>query len=101
MSWAIYFKNGGVGTFLPLFFGYMRAFAPAQPPPPPPAPAPQEPWSEDPPKPAPVEDTAPSAPPAFLQTAFVDPSDPTKIFLTRPTTSSSEQQPGPNPYVLL
>jgi WW domain-binding protein 2 len=85
-SFKLEFREGGTGTFLPLYFNLLElnrvlaargggggggsADAGAAPAagPPPPAPAPAAPPKPD------------------VATAFVDPSDPTKLFLTEPET---------------
>eukprot|EP00891_Asterochloris_glomerata_P002833 jgi/Astpho2/2833/Aster-00993 len=70
----MYFKEGGVGTFLPLFFRLLEFWRHHQPQP---SAAPQ-----------------PSAPPSSLvATAFVDPSDPSKVYLTQPSQQDARVEP--------
>ncbi|KAL6780577.1 hypothetical protein ACKKBF_B12585 [Auxenochlorella protothecoides x Auxenochlorella symbiontica] len=82
IRWTIYFKKGGVGTFLPLFHSYVRAYAQQRRGSEPPAPAPADVAS------APPEETSEPTPPTFLRTALVDPNDPTRVFLTQPVEES-------------
>lgn len=63
-KFAFYFKNGGVGTFLPLFFKVLEAMQEAHA-------SHRPPQSQE-----QITDT--------VATAFVDPSDPSKIILTQP-----------------
>lgn len=64
-KFAFYFKNGGVGTFLPLFFKLLEAMQAALT-----GYKPQRAQQDA------IADT--------VATAFVDPSDPSKIILTQP-----------------
>ena len=82
LTWALYFVNGGVGIFVPIFVRtteYIRRTMPdasagdA-------APASTGAAGPSPPGPLP--------PPEQLQTAYVDPNDPTKIYLTSPVDES-------------
>mmetsp|Transcript_31535 Transcript_31535/g.100570 ORF Transcript_31535/g.100570 Transcript_31535/m.100570 type:complete len:220 (+) Transcript_31535:40-699(+) len=92
------FKEGGVGTFLPLFFHFVgEARAAHQPPPPAAEPAPTM-AAMPPPAPRPQ---APSAPPAggvdqVVRTAYVDPSDPTTLYITSPVSQSQCTQRKPH-----
>ena len=100
------FRGGGVGTFLPLYFRfleYIRAVqrkaetgSAAWTPPEPPAPAPAAPAAPRPSgPPRPVEPMWPvAAPPIAAGTAIVDPSDPSKLYLTTPLTNESAGPPG-------
>ena len=63
-KFALYFKNGGVGTFIPLFFRLAEAM--------------QEAFSSH--RPSQLQDNIKDT----VATAFVDPSDPSKIILTQP-----------------
>lgn len=67
-KFAFYFKNGGVGTFLPLFFRLLEEMQEAYT---------QHRSSQTHNK---IQDT--------VATAFVDPSDPSRIFLTQPHDES-------------
>mmetsp|Transcript_11824 Transcript_11824/g.35409 ORF Transcript_11824/g.35409 Transcript_11824/m.35409 type:complete len:217 (-) Transcript_11824:160-810(-) len=78
-DYKIWFTNGGVGTLLPLYYRFIRAAAVAlqqasrgQPASPTTASAP----------------SAPQMPSSLVATAIVDPSDPSKIFLTQPVDES-------------
>ena len=107
-SFKLEFREGGVGTFLPLFLRfleYLRAVrrkaetgsatwappvSPAAPaasssassasPPPPPLPPPQPVWPA-------------AAPPIEPGAALVDPSDPSKIYLTAPVAETAGAAP--------
>lgn len=63
-KFAFYFKNGGVGTFLPLYFSLSEMIQAAY-------------MSQRASHPKEAIDAA-------IATAFVDPSDPSKIILTQP-----------------
>lgn len=98
LEWTIYFKQGGVGTFLPLFNSLCRGGAP-------PGPGTEAgqvetgtPVTEEPvkdeagaEKSQSAEPSAPPAPPQLLQTALVDPSDPTTIYLTQQPVPESQR----------
>ncbi|KAK9828894.1 hypothetical protein WJX72_002644 [[Myrmecia] bisecta] len=91
-KWAMYFKEGGVGTFLPLYFRfleYIRALqartggtggsnGPTSS-----VSQPQQ------------QASAPAASEALLRTAFVDPSDPTKLYLSQPVDDSQRLPTAP------
>lgn len=99
------FREGGVGTFLPLFFRFLEyiravrrkaetdsaAWTPPAAPAPEPAPSSSS-SAPPPPPPAPVWPTA--APPIEPGSALVDPSDPSKIYLTAPVSETA----GPAPF---
>ena len=102
-AFRLEFRGGGVGTFLPLYFRfleYLRAVARgaagegvAWSPPAAAAPAAAAPAAPAGP-PRPVEPVWPTAaPPVAAGTAFVDPSDPSKLFLTAPVTTDSAGPP--------
>ena len=98
IKWKLVFTNGGMGTMVPLFYScleYIRtssrrrrrddidgaeeaggAHAPTE-------------------KVQAAEPPPASSPPSFLASAFVDPSDPTQIFLTQPTPPSTDSAPPP------
>lgn len=72
-EYKLYFKEGGVGTLLPLYYRFvstarltLQRSRPSAPPASTSAPS------------------APQAPSSLVATALVDPSDPSKIFLTQP-----------------
>jgi len=71
IKWALYFNNGGVGTFLPLFFRLiqdMRArMSPMQ--------------SAQPQEPRGLSETDTQQ---LMQAAFVDPNDPSKLYVSQP-----------------
>jgi hypothetical protein len=73
-QYKLYFKEGGVGTLLPLYYRFVGDARVAA----------QRLSASSPPS----SPSAPQAPPQALQrlvaTALVDPSDPSKIFLTQP-----------------
>mmetsp|Transcript_23304 Transcript_23304/g.38980 ORF Transcript_23304/g.38980 Transcript_23304/m.38980 type:complete len:215 (-) Transcript_23304:128-772(-) len=72
-----YFKEGGLGTFIPLFFDTLQVV-------------------RTPPLPA-SDQTIPSAPPGVeevVRRAYVDPNDPTTVYLTQPTEDRERIQPG-------
>lgn len=72
IRWKLSFTNGGMGTLVPLFYAsieYLRANTRRRR----------------------QEDAPPAAaacgvgePPSFVQTALLDPNDPTKVYLTQP-----------------
>lgn len=93
LQFTLYFKEGGVGTFIPFFFrscAYVRSMANQM----------QQqqqavaPGGADYPPPAAGSDGA-TPPQQFLQTALVDPSDPTKVYLTQPVDSSQHRDDAP------
>ena len=69
IKWCLYFNNGGVGTFLPLFFRLISEMRTRM-----------------------SQPAAPAAPDVFsaadaqqiLQAAYVDPSDPSKLYVSQP-----------------
>ncbi|EFN55018.1 hypothetical protein CHLNCDRAFT_134845 [Chlorella variabilis] len=95
VQWTLYFKDGGVGTFIPFFFrscAYVRSIASRMQ---------QQQQYQQPagvgyPPPATAAPEAGAAPPQqLLQTALVDPSDPTKVYLTQPLDSSQQRDDAP------
>lgn len=92
ISWKLFFTNGGMGTLVPLFYSCLEYIRVAsrrrqnihEEQAPPMASAPPE------EKPNKTVASAESEPPPFLASAFVDPNDPTQIFLTQPTQPQSE-----------
>lgn len=81
IKWKLSFTNGGMGTFVRLVFAaveYVKVMSRQQ----------QQQQQQQPPPATP--DLTPTKPPAFLETAFVDPNDPTKIYLTEPVDVSSQ-----------
>ncbi|CAL8463061.1 g2595 [Coccomyxa elongata] len=74
-NFVIYFKEGGVGTFLPLYFNFLEYVRVMQ----------QRVHSNPAPC-APVQ--PPQATQEMLSKAFVDPNDPSKVFLTSPVDES-------------
>lgn len=75
IKWCISFKEGGVGTFLPLFYrllGEMRAQL-AQP---------QQPQQPQAPDPTPVMVPRPVAE-TIVQAAYMDPNDPTQLYVSQ------------------
>lgn len=102
VQWTLYFKEGGVGTFIPMFFrccAYVRSFASslqqaAA------AAADAQGQAQGYPPPATAAAAAAGgggsgAPQQFLQTALVDPNDPTKVYLTQPLDSSQQRSDAP------
>lgn len=93
LKWKVSFINGGLGTLVPLFYSaltYLRratenAAARAQE------------------QAAPLADGVAAAvatqPPPFMQTALVDPSDPTKIYLTSQVPTEQAAAPPKFPIV--
>lgn len=80
ITWKLSFTNGGMGTLVPLFYAtleYLRVSSRRrhQEAPPPPEFEQQQPVQPDAPK---------QEPPSFIQTALLDPNDPTKVYLTSP-----------------
>jgi len=79
IKWKLFFTNGGMGTLVPLFYAtleYLRVSSrrrPQEAPPP-------EFEQQQPTKPA----VPNPEPPSFVQTALLDPNDPTKVYLTSP-----------------
>ena len=71
----IYFNNGGVGTFLPLYFSSIDAARQAG-----------------------HRQAANDSLPQNVATALVDPSDPTKLYLTQPVTSQQHDLPSAPVY---
>lgn len=108
-SFKLEFREGGVGTFLPLFLRfleYLRAVrrkaetgSAAWSPPVAPAPAPaaaassSSSSSSGPPPPPPQPVWPAAAPPIEPDAALVDPSDPSKIYLTAPVAESAGTAP--------
>lgn len=82
LEWVLYFVNGGVGIFIPIFVRtteYIRRTMPAA------DAGGAAPASTGTVGPAPP---GPLPPPEQLQTAYVDPNDPTQIYLTSPVDES-------------
>lgn len=82
IKWKLSFTNGGMGTLVPLFYAsieYLRTTTRRR-------------QQESAPAPAACMATAP---PSFVQTAIVDPNDPTKVYLTQPVDlpQSAEKYP--------
>uniref|UniRef100_A0A7S1X4L9 Uncharacterized protein n=2 Tax=Tetraselmis chuii TaxID=63592 RepID=A0A7S1X4L9_9CHLO len=82
-QFKLYFKEGGAGTFLPIYFNLLFRARPRE--------------SE-----SMASASQPSAPPAtfgevnkMVATAFVDPNDPTKIYLSQPVDESQRLQTNP------
>jgi hypothetical protein len=72
IKWKLSFTNGGMSTFVPLFYStleFCRVSRRRQE-----APAPE--LQQQPQK--------PEEPPSFIQTALLDPNDPTRVYLTSP-----------------
>lgn len=67
-KFALYFKEGGVGTFLPLYYNFMEAMRQHQ-----------QQQQQQPQRPQQSQ-----AINHMVATAFVDPSDPSKLVLTQP-----------------
>ena len=103
-KFALEFRGGGVGTFLPLYFRFLEyiravqrkaetgsaAWTPPVAPEPTPAAAPAAPTGP----PKPVEPMWPTAaPPVADGQAFVDPSDPSKLYLATPVTTETAGPP--------
>ncbi|KAL4452244.1 hypothetical protein ABPG75_007906 [Micractinium tetrahymenae] len=94
LQFTLYFKEGGVGTLIPFFFrscAYVRSMASQM----------QQqqqqaaaPVGGDCPPPA-VGVNGATPPQQFLQTALVDPSDPTKVYLTQPVDASQHRDDAP------
>jgi hypothetical protein len=77
IKWKLSFTNGGMGTMVPLFYAtleYLRVSSRRrhEAPPPPEQQQPQMPEAFKP------------EPPSFVQTALLDPNDPTRVYLTSP-----------------
>lgn len=71
IHWTIYFNNGGVGTFLPLFFALlseMRSRMAG------PTPQPTDAFSAD-------------EAQQLVQSAYVDPNDPSKLYISQPVVA--------------
>ena len=71
IKWKLSFTNGGMGTLVPLFYAsieYLRTTARRR-------------QREEAPAPAACQK---ATPPTFVQTALLDPNDPTKVYLTQP-----------------
>lgn len=84
IKWKLSFTNGGMGTFVRLFFAaveYVKVMGRQQ----------QQQQSQFPGVAGGATDPA-TKPPAFLETAFVDPNDPTKIYLTEPVDVSNQSK---------
>lgn len=82
IPWKLVLTNGGMGTLVPLFFAaaeYTRVSSRHRH------------YDE-----ASSESATPTKPPSFLQTALLDPSDPTKIYLVKPIGPSPEQPTKPH-----
>lgn len=102
-SFKLEFREGGVGTFLPLFLRfleYLRAVrrkaetgSAAWSPPVAPAPASSSSSSAAAPPPPPQPVWPSAAPPIEPNAALVDPSDPSKIYLTAPVTETAGEAP--------
>eukprot|EP00192_Tetraselmis_astigmatica_P025588 CAMPEP_0117674408 /NCGR_PEP_ID=MMETSP0804-20121206/15022_1 /TAXON_ID=1074897 /ORGANISM="Tetraselmis astigmatica, Strain CCMP880" /LENGTH=111 /DNA_ID=CAMNT_0005483275 /DNA_START=380 /DNA_END=715 /DNA_ORIENTATION=- len=82
-EYKLYFKEGGAGTLLPIYFNLLFRARPTQ---------------DD----SLASASQPSAPPAtfaevnkMVNTALVDPSDPTKVFLTQPVDESQRLSTAP------
>ena len=72
IKWKLSFTNGGMGTLVPLFYAaleYLRVSSRRR------HEAPPEQQMPEAPKPE---------PPSFVQTALLDPNDPTKVYLVSP-----------------
>ena len=83
IKWRLNFTNGGMGTMVPLFYAtleYLRVSARRS--------APQV----DPEPPAPMKEA-----PSFVKSAFLDPNDPTQIYLVSPVEPA--QQPEKYPAI--
>ena len=83
IKWRLNFTNGGMGTMVPLFYAtleYLRVSARRS--------APQI----DPEPPAPMKEA-----PSFVKSAFLDPNDPTQIYLVSPVEPA--QQPEKYPAI--
>jgi hypothetical protein len=76
----LYFFSGGAGTFLRVFFALMDKYQRA-------------------PEPARAAWLAPAQMQSWMtqQTAYVDPSDPSRLFLAQPTVAQMPQQQGQQP----
>ncbi|KAL3142799.1 hypothetical protein ABBQ38_003098 [Trebouxia sp. C0009 RCD-2024] len=75
-GFSLYFKEGGVGTFLPLYFSFVGI----------------------------ARDNLhkvqqqPSAPQELVATAFVDPSDPSRLYLAQPSEPAASERPSAPKY---
>jgi WW domain-binding protein 2 len=82
IKWKLSFTNGGMGTLVPLFYAtleYLRVSSHRRHEAPPPFNYEQQ------PQPPPTMPQGPKPePPSFVQTALLDPNDPTKVYLTSP-----------------
>ena len=74
-SFCVYFSNGGVGTFLPLYFSSIEAARQAG-----------------------HQQSAQASMPQNIATALVDPSDPTKLYLTQPAVPQEQPLPSAPVY---
>jgi hypothetical protein len=87
VKWTIYFVDGGMGTFVPLFYRFIEYIRRTTP------------MSNQTPQAVSNsytgQETA-SAPQQFLQSAFIDPSDPTKVYLTQPVSEEQHLKHSPN-----
>ena len=91
IKWKLAFINGGMGTLVPLFYAtleYIRVASRRRA-------REEETATPPPPQQQPVEQPPPATAPAFLATAFVDPNDPTRIFLTQLVDPATQQAAPP------
>lgn len=98
IQWTLYFKEGGVGTFIPFFFrscAYVRSVAGRMQQQQQQAAAAGQQFGYPPPAATAGADPPTTPPQQFLQTALVDPSDPTKVYLTQPLDSSQQRNDAP------
>ena len=90
VGFTLSFKEGGIGTFFPMAAAYLdhvrRAAATASAAGPPPAAS------------NPASGPGPAAGPGSLQSAFVDPNDPSVLYLTQPVREA-QRLPGAPVYV--
>ena len=77
--YKLFFLKGGVGTFLPLYFRFLAAARQAE----------RDRRSVE----AAQAAAAPAAVHETMHQAFVDPNDPTKIFLTQPVAATTAPPP--------
>jgi hypothetical protein len=75
-SFKILFKEGGVGTFVPLFFNLLKAIR---------AQMPQQQQAQSAP-PSPIPEQQPQVD-EMMRSAYVDPNDPSKLYLQQPFVS--------------
>lgn len=91
LRFTLYFKEGGVGTFIPFFFrscAYVRSIASR-------LPQQQQAQSEAVGYPPPATGMGPSAMAPSAATALVDPNDPTKVYLTQPLEDGQQRPDSP------